>query len=167
MKVFLDSSYFFPLIGVREASIDQQFIPRLVRTNQLHFYYSTITLFEISAKGAKLIRDNKLSETNVVDGLNSIRNWEEMRSVDPWLGEIQRLSFYFRRDHKDFIDCLILASAVVQANIFVTEDQQLRELADSAWKKAISDLNPKFRIYNSSEMIDMGNKFSETDFATD
>lgn len=158
MKVLLDSTYFFPLIGVHEASIDQQFVPKLVNTAQFRLCYSKITLFEMSAKGAKLIRRGKLFETDVVDGLNSLRNWKEMSAIEPWLGEVQRLSFYLRRDHTDFIDCLILASAVIQCDIFVSEDNQLRELADHSWKKLISDLNAGFRIFNSSEMIAIRNE---------
>lgn len=152
MKVFLDSTYFFPLMGVHEGSINQEFIPKLIETEQFQLYFSSITFFEISAKGAKLIRSGKLSEVDVVDGLNSLRNWKEVSEVEPWLGEIQRLSFYFRRDHKDFIDCLILASAVIQTDIFVSEDQQLHELVNHSWRKVISDLNEKFQILKSSEV---------------
>ncbi len=152
MKIFLDSTYFFPLIGVTETSIDQQFLPKLVKNNQFQVLYSSITLFEISAKGAKLIQSGEITEPDVVNGLNSLQYWREVFAVDPWSGEIQRLSFFFRRSHPDFIDCLILASAILESEKFVCEDEKIHELVEITWKKIILDCNANFEIYNSSEI---------------
>jgi len=75
LKLLLDSIY---LIGIIETSIDHQFLSRLANSSEYRLYCLLITLFEISAKGAKFIQMEELIETDVIDGLNALRYWKKV-----------------------------------------------------------------------------------------
>ncbi len=152
MRILLDSSFFFPLIKIKIKESSNEIIPSLIKFNRFELQYSTITLFELSAKGARLIKAGELTNLEVVDGINALISWKSLIQVDPWLGEIQRLAFTFRNIHSDFIDCLILASAVVHTDMFVCEDKPLQNLVKDKWFHHITDINPNFSIMNSKQV---------------
>ncbi|MHA1974028.1 MAG: hypothetical protein ACTSW1_13600 [Candidatus Hodarchaeales archaeon] len=152
MKVLLDSSYFFPLISVEIVESSREIIPFLIEFLDVKIQYSLITLFELSAKGAKLVNSGLLIQNDVVKGINALLAWEKIEITSPWSGEIQRLAIDFRHDHSDYIDCLILATAVVRSNILVTEDSNIKSLVNSNWSNKIVDVNDEFSVMNASEM---------------
>ncbi len=96
MRILLDSSFFFPLIKIKIKDSSNDIIPSLIKYNRFELQYSTITLFELSAKGARLIKAGELTDLEVVDGINALISWKSLIQVDPWLGEIQMGSTYNR-----------------------------------------------------------------------
>ena len=152
MRILLDSSFFFPLIKIKIKESLNEIIPSLIKSNSFELQYSTITLFELSAKGARLINVGELTELEVVNGMNALISWESLLPVNPWLGEIQRLAFTLRNTHSDYIDCLILASAVVHMDMFICEDKTLRNLVKTKWLRLIADINPNFSVMSSKQV---------------
>ncbi len=153
MKVFLDSTYFFPLIQVNIKGVDSLFLKKLTQKKEFNLFYSPITIFEMSAKGAKLIMNDKITSHEVKEGINSLLNWKDLQQGSPWIGEIQNLAFQFRETHSDYIDCLIVASAVFYSDTLITEDHLLTKYIKNEWKISIKKLNENFKVNNSKIIL--------------
>jgi len=134
VKIFFDSSYFFPLIKVKVEKSSPEIISLIHQRESIELQFSSITLFELSAKGARLIKEGKLTVNDVVDGITALISWRNISLIEPWNGEVQRLAFDFRLDHSDYIDCLVLASAIIHANVLVSEDILLKKLLKTKWQ---------------------------------
>jgi len=119
--------------------------------NDHQLLFSPVSLFEMSAKGAKYVNSGKLIKSDVINGINSLVDWELFKSTNPWMGEVQRLAFDFREQHSDYIDCLILSSAIIYANILISEDEIIKELTKLN-SSAISNFNANFSVKNASEV---------------
>lgn len=152
MKIFFDSSYFFPLIKVKVEKSSPEIISLMYQRESFELQFSSITLFELSAKGARLIKEGKLTVNDVVDGINALVSWRNISLIEPWNGEVQRLAFDFRLDHSDYIDCLVLASAIIHANVFVSEDILLKKLFKTKWFNRVREINIEFEILNTEEL---------------
>ncbi|MBO3768874.1 MAG: hypothetical protein QXS51_06285 [Thermoproteota archaeon] len=70
MKILLDTTYLLPAIGIYFKEFPNDTLIRLRhRENQL--FISEISIFELSAKGAKYVSAGKLSVERVVRGNKS------------------------------------------------------------------------------------------------
>jgi PIN domain nuclease of toxin-antitoxin system len=152
MKILFDSSYFFPLIKVKVEKSSPEIISLIHQKKPFELQFSSITLFELSAKGAKMIKAGKLTVNDVIDGINALTSWKNILSIDPWNGEVQRLAFDFRYDHSDYIDCLVLASAIIHANVLISEDITLKKLLNTKWLNRVREINAEFEILNTDEL---------------
>ncbi|MFW9904772.1 MAG: hypothetical protein ACFFFH_10600 [Candidatus Thorarchaeota archaeon] len=152
MKILFDSSYFFPLIKVKVENSSPEIFSLIHQKKPFELQFSSITLFELSAKGAKMIKTGKLTVNDVIDGINALTSWRNISAIDPWNGEVQRLAFDFRNDHSDYIDCLVLASAIIHANVLVSEDTTLKKLLKTKWLNRIRETNTEFDILNTEEL---------------
>jgi hypothetical protein len=99
-----------------------------------------------------------LTSSDVIDGINALIGWKNLLPIAPWNGEVQRLAFDFRLDHSDFIDCLILASAMIHADVFISEDITLKKLLKTKWLNRVREINIDFEILNT---IQLKTKISE------
>ncbi len=161
MKILFDSSYFFPLIKVMVEKSSPEILSLIYQKKSFELQFSSITLFELSAKGAIMIKSGKLTSNDVIDGINALLNWKNISSINPWNGEIQRLAFDFRIDHSDYIDCLILASAIIHANVFVSEDTILKKLLKTKWLDKVRNINIDFEMLNTHQLKEKINKAKE------
>ncbi|MCK4848863.1 MAG: hypothetical protein KAT16_07570 [Candidatus Heimdallarchaeota archaeon] len=151
MKIFFDSTYFFPMINVEIEKSSPQIVSVIHQDKSFELQYSSITLFELSAKGAKMIKSGKLTHKDVIDGINALKVWKDVKSIDPWNGEVQRLAFDFRIDHTDYIDCLIVASAVIHSDVFLSEDKTLKTFFKENWFHKAREINSEFEIMNANQ----------------
>lgn len=152
MRVLFDSSYFFPLIKIKVEKSSPEILTLIHQKESLELQFSSITLFELSARGARMIKAGKLTSNDVIDGINALVSWKNISSVDPWNGEVQRLAFDFRLDYPDYIDCLIVASAIIHSNVFVSEDITLKKLLKTKWLNKIREINIEFEILNTDQL---------------
>lgn len=152
MKILFDSSYFFPLIKVKVEKSSPEIFSLIHQKETFELQFSSITLFELSAKGARMIKSGKLTSNDVIDGINALISWRNISSIDPWNGEVQRLAFDFRLDHSDYIDCLILASAIIHTNVFVSEDITLKKLLKTKWLNKVKEINIEFEILDANQL---------------
>ena len=54
----------------------------------------------------------------------------------------------------DFIDCLILSSALSQCDILISEDTDIRNLRESReFQDLLKTINPGFKIHNLAEIV--------------
>ena len=152
MKILFDSSYFFPLIKIKVEKSSPAIFSLIHQKKPFEMQFSSITLFELSAKGARMIKSGKLTVNDVIDGINALVSWKNISAINPWNGEVQRLAFDFRLDHSDYIDCLILASAIIHANVFVSEDITLKKLLKTKWLNRVREINIEFEIVNTYQL---------------
>ena len=111
MQFFLDSSYFFPLIGKDTSSIiDNNFIPILFQYTDVVFF-SDITILELSAKCGKLIAKGIITGPDAREGIEVLLNDDRFQMIEYKDPMIIELAWKLRQYHKDFLDCLIIASA--------------------------------------------------------
>lgn len=147
MRVLVDTTYFMPAIGVGVRGLPRTVLSNL-RKQGHKLMISNITVFELAAKGARLVTSKRLSKERVTQGLNAILYDPDIETVEfAELGVLDKASS-LRADISDFIDCVILASAAAKADILLTEDQKLRDLSvEDALLSKLKPTNPDFRVY--------------------
>jgi len=153
MKLLLDTTYFLPAIGISIKDIPQDAVIRLIESGY-EVYISEITLFELSAKGAKYVVSRMLSPERVLRGLRAIIYDNRVDRVPIYDTTILSTAFKIRSLLNDFIDCLILSSAINKANALVTEDDDiLMLLRKKEFNSIIERLNSKFEIMTIKDLI--------------
>jgi predicted nucleic acid-binding protein len=152
MKVFLDSSFFFPFIRVDVRNISKNEIGTLLRNANYEILCSDLVFFELSAKGSKIINQGLLDLEDLLDGISFIHNYSKITKIPMYYPEILILAQEFRKTHQDYIDCLILASAIKTSNIFVTMDSELQEKIQKKWFQVITNENPTFLVKTFSDI---------------
>ena len=153
MKLLLATTYFLPAIGISIKDIPQDAVIRLIESGY-EVYISEITLFELSAKGAKYVVSRMLSPERVLRGLRAIIYDNRIDRVPIYDTTILSTAFKIRSLLNDFIDCLILSSAINKANALVTEDDDiLMLLHKKEFNSIIERLNSKFEIMTIKDLI--------------
>ncbi len=118
--IVLDTTYFLPIVGVK---VKHDFFSALERNeifvDPREIYLSEITLFEAQAKAAKL----GVPHRRVAEGIDAIR--EAFNVVPFYDPEIIRVSFKLRKILPDYIDCIILATAISKGYSLLTEDSDI------------------------------------------
>jgi PIN domain nuclease of toxin-antitoxin system len=110
----------------------------------------TITIFELAAKGGKFVRDGKLKENRVLDGLKAIQNDETISQIDFHQTEILARAMAVRSELDDFVDCLILSSAATAADALVSEDEAIQEaVSNDEIRARLRPANAAFNVYPS------------------
>ncbi len=153
MRLLLDTTYILPAIGVSVRKIPSDALVRLMREGH-QVSISDISLFELSAKGAKLVATRKLAPERVARGIRAIIYNETVEIVPIYESTILLTAFRFRNILTDFIDCLILSSAVNRCSALVTEDDDLKHLKGRReCDELLMGMNPGFKIQALDEII--------------
>jgi predicted nucleic acid-binding protein len=153
MKLFLDTTYFLPAIGVSTKSIEDD-VPLRILAKGHDIAISDLTLFELSAIGAKYVASRKLPEERVIYGIRSVTNDERITKVSPYNEKVMPLAFYLRGILSDFIDCLILASAIKECDTLATEDSELSKITEQkSFAATVASLNKNFKIAKAASFL--------------
>jgi PIN domain nuclease of toxin-antitoxin system len=153
MKVFLDSSFFFSFIRVDIKKISKRDIGNLLRNKNHEIFCSELVYFELSAKASKFIDQGILNMEDLLDGISFINNNIRINKIPMQYPEILILAQEFRKTHRDYIDCIILASAIKSSDVFLTMDAELLGKIRMKWEKLILKDNPNFSAKSISEFI--------------
>jgi predicted nucleic acid-binding protein len=148
MKVFLDTTYFIPTLGISLQGIPWDVAFKAQRENEA--IVSELTLFELSAKGAKYVNSGLIPPENVVQGVNSLLRDDRFRKVGFCEAPIQRTAIHLRKKLRDYVDCLILSTAAHTCDVLLTEDVELRDMG-SEMEKDLTSINPGFSVRTWSE----------------
>lgn len=151
MKIFLDSSFFFPFIRVDLKNVSKKEIGNLFRNENQKLFCSELVYFELSAKGSKYINKGILSMEDLLDGISFIQNYEKITKIPMHYPEILILAQEFRKTHQDYIDCIILASAIKSSDMFITMDSELQGKIRTTWKSIITKENSIFTVTSFSD----------------
>lgn len=126
MKALLDSTYFLPAISVELENLSPTILQALRSDSSVELFGCNITFFELAAKGAKLVKSGLLTHEDISVGLDAIRYDKQVKML-PWKDNpiIMELATEIRQVHSDFIDCLILGTAICHTNALITWDEEL------------------------------------------
>lgn len=115
---------------------------------------SEISIFELSAKGAKYIAHESLDAERVVRGIKALLYDDRIDKIPIYDLSILSLAFKLRRILDDFIDCLILSSAINQADILITEDNNIHILSNMReFIDLVREINPGFKIMRLKDIL--------------
>ena len=153
MKLLLDTTYFLPTIGVSIREIQKDALLTLIaKKHQISM--SQITIFELSAKGAKYIKEGKLLPERVTRGISAIIYNDAIETIPMHDTTILQTAFKLRNMLNDFIDCLILSSAMNNSEAIITEDKEIQSLRKSSeFCDLVAGLNPGFKVLKLNEII--------------
>ena len=153
MKLLLDTTYFLPVIGISVKNIPWNTIIELIKGGH-QVLISEITFFELSAKGAKYIVAETLTPERVSKGMRALLYDDRIEKIPIYDTSILLTAFKLRMILNDFIDCLILSSAINRAEVLVTEDKDILEISNKrSFQNIIQISNPKFKIKKLKNII--------------
>lgn len=153
MKLLLDTTYFLPAIGVSIKDLPNEAPIRLLEKRH-QISISHITLFELSAKGANYVKDGVLLPETVTEGIRAIVHDDEIETIPIHDDRLLLTSFKLKNVLADFIDCLILSSAINNCDALVTEDNEIHNLKKNRKiHEYIETTNPSFKIQTLTEIL--------------
>jgi predicted nucleic acid-binding protein len=153
LKILLDTTYLLPAIGISIKGLPTD-IPINLMAQGNEIYISQITLFELAAKGAKYINDGALTPEKVTRGIRAIAYNDEIQTIATHESEILLTAFKLRKNLPDFIDCLILSSAITNCDALATQDADIHDLAENAeFRNLLATENPNFKIQALTSLL--------------
>jgi PIN domain nuclease of toxin-antitoxin system len=153
LKLLLDTTYFLPAIGVSIKDIQKNALLTLI-AKEHKIIMSQITIFELTAKGAKFIKEGQLTPERVTRGIRAIVYNDDIEAIPMHNSSILLTSFKLRNMLNDFIGCLILSSAINHCEAIITEDSEIQSLKkNTQFCNLVADQNPDFKILKLSEIL--------------
>ena len=153
MRLLLDTTYLLPAIGVSIRGIPEDTPIKLIGKGH-EISMSDITLFELSAKGAKYVTLGTLTSERVTKGIRAIVYDDRIERIPVHDSSVLLTAFKLRRMLNDFIDCLILSSAINQCDSLVTEDGDIHDLNEKReFQEILQIINPHFKIQTLKEIL--------------
>lgn len=149
MRICLDSSYLLPIFGIGLKNIPDDIIVKLLDEGH-KLLISEISIFECIAKAAKLASSGELSLDRPIKGLLAVIYSKSLIRISIFDGDLIRIAATSRRFISDFIDCIILATATMQADILLTEDTLLLKPPHNLLEY-IHSINPRLQILGFKE----------------
>ncbi|MGB9660316.1 MAG: PIN domain-containing protein, partial [Nitrososphaerales archaeon] len=108
-------------------------------------FISNITIFELSAKGAKYAALGKIPPERVIRGVKALAYSETINTIEAYESTILLIAFKLRSILSDFIDCLILSSAINQCDALITEDKDIQNIkGDEKYQEIVTKRNSKY-----------------------
>jgi len=153
LKLLLDTTYFLRAIGINVKGVDWDVVIRLMREGH-EISMSDITIFELSAKGAKHVAAGALPVERVTRGIRALVYDKTVTAIPIHETTLLITAFKLRRLLSDFIDCLILASAMNECDSLITEDSEIQNLRKNReFDELLAKTNPRFKIQTLTETL--------------
>jgi len=114
--------YLLPLVGISiKTDLLKAIVERKIKRDidLRDIKINTISLFELQAKASKI----GVSVERVIKAINVI--YSSLKLISFHDSEIIRYSFEIRKIIPDYIDCVIVATAIVLREELVTEDRMI------------------------------------------
>ena len=149
----MDSTYLLPVIGVQLHGIRGEAIEKLIDRGHT-IIVNEISLFELSAKGAKYIRNGKLSSERVITGINAIIHDDSITKISCYEASNLRVSFILRTFLNDFVDCLIVSSGMNNSEILLSEDDDIHGLkTNQKFQELMATIDSTCKIMRLNEIL--------------
>ncbi|MEM3608071.1 MAG: PIN domain-containing protein [Candidatus Bathyarchaeia archaeon] len=146
MKLLLGTSYLLPIIGVSIKDFPRDTMIKLIKRGY-QISISDITIFELSAIGAKHAVLGRLDAERVCRGIRAILHDERITRIPIHDSSILLTALELRRMLSDFIDCLILSSAMARSEILITEDKDIQDLSrEEEFQEFLKKKKSEFKI---------------------
>jgi PIN domain nuclease of toxin-antitoxin system len=163
MKILIDTSYFLPFIKIAIENVSQDLMITLLSDSSHEYYYSELSIFELTAKGLKFSsQGDKITPQDIQIGIDAIENDARLTKVsyinNPFIIE---LSSHLKPIHNDTIDCLILATAICTCECIITMDVSFFEdiQKNNPIIKKINEINRNFKFWFN----DLSNDYKSLD----
>lgn len=151
MKILLDTTYLLPLIGVSVNGIPNDFLLRLIGKGH-SLYVSSVSLFELMAKGAKYTVKGLVPIERVLRGIQALIYDDRIAKVTYTDLDILAIAIRLRTELEDFIDCIMLSTALNCCNAILTEDRDIHRLKETPWfNELVKEVNPSMIIMDLAE----------------
>ena len=151
MKILIDTSYFLPLIKVGIENIPDKLLIDLLSESLNIYFYSRLTLFELTAKGLKITyKGNEINPQDIRVGMDTLKNDIRLTEIsftdNPLIIELASL---LKRIHNDTIDCLIFATAISSCDCIITMDEIFFDQLNKSpqLKKEVKKINNNFTFW--------------------
>ncbi|MEM2972210.1 MAG: PIN domain-containing protein [Candidatus Bathyarchaeia archaeon] len=153
MNLLLDTTYLLPAIGVSIRGFPKDALVRLMEKGH-QIAISDISVFELSAVGAKQVLVGTLPAERVVKGVRAIVYDERVNVIPLYESSVLLMAFKLRKLLDDFIDCLILSSALNRCDAILTEDEDIQNLKrNKEFAGFAATVNQKFKIQTLTDML--------------
>jgi len=151
MKILWDTTYFLPLIKISIEGIPDNLLLKLLIESKNEFFYSDLSIFEIIAKGLKIItRKTEVTLQDIMNGIDAIQNDSRLQTLT-WSDNplIIELVYNLKAIHNDTIDCIIYATAICKCDCIITMDHNFynKIRGDDSIIKEIKSLNKNFQFW--------------------
>ena len=151
MKLLLDTTYLFPTVGISIKELSKDALIKLNAKGH-EIAISQISIFELSAKGAKYVLNNELLPERVALGIRALLYDDIIEKIPMHDSKILLTAFTLRSLMVDFIDCLILSTALNNCDALITEDLDIQSLKkNKKYLDLLSTINPNFKIETITE----------------
>ncbi len=151
--MLLDTTYLLPAIGISIKSLPKDMLVGLMEKKH-QISISDVSIFELSAKGAKYVFAGTLPAERVAKGIRAITYDERVTVIPLYESSVLLMAFKLRKLLNDFIDCLILSSAVNRCDAILTEDEDIQNLKrNKEFAGFVATVNPKFKIQTLTDML--------------
>ena len=146
MRVLLDTTYLLPAVGVAVSAAPPDVLLR-VRDRGHRTLASSVSVLEVAAKGGKLVAGRRLARGRLVRGLRAILADPELEVLPLNREDILVAAADLRSLHSDFLDCVLLATAAAESDVFLTEDRVLARMArDEAFPRMARPASRDFAV---------------------
>jgi PIN domain nuclease of toxin-antitoxin system len=153
LKLLLDTTYFLPAIGISIKELPNDAPIKLIAKGH-QISISDISIFELSAKGAKHITDGTLTPERVTRGIKAIIYDDTIETIPIHDNNLLLTSFKLKSMLNDFIDCLILSSAINQCDALITEDSDIQNLKkNKEFNELQKTKSTTFKIQKLTEIL--------------
>ena len=153
MRILLDTTYLLPAIGVSVKGVTKDAAERVIAQGD-EVLVSEISLFELSAKGARYVLEGLLSPQRVTRGITAILYDGSVTKLPSYESSTLRLALRLRELLGDFIDCLILSSAVNHCEVLITEDEDIHRLKrDKEFDELMEEAGSTCKIRRLSDVL--------------
>jgi len=153
LRLLLDTTYLLPAIGVSVKGLPEDAMLKLIGKGH-NISINDVTIFELSAKGGKYITTGALTAERVSRGIRSIVHDDRIARVPMHDSSVLLTAFKLRGTLSDFIDCLIVSSAINRNEVLVTEDEHIQNLKKRRdFQELLKTTNPEFKIQTLTDTL--------------
>jgi predicted nucleic acid-binding protein len=154
LRAVVDTTYLLHLVGISVEKFSARLLEILQSQGKdIEIAVCDITIFELAAKAAKLVAFGGLERERVLKGIESLRHDDSILKIEAYDYQVVSTSLKLRAFLSDFIDCIILASALEYADVLLTEDNLIHDLKrKKEFKDFQATMNPNFKIQSISDL---------------
>jgi len=153
LKLLLDTTYFLSAIGISVKNLPRDAPVQLTRKGH-QIFLSDVSIFELAAKGGKHVALGRLAADRVTRGIRAIVYSDSVEVVPIHETAVLLTAFKIRSMLDDFIDCLLVSSAMNQCDALVTEDGDIQDLTKRRdFDELVGAVNRRFKIQTLTESL--------------
>ncbi len=131
MNIQLDTTYLLPFLGIGIKDMYQvNNVLRYLFASERRLIISKISIFEALSKGIKLSSTDLLSLERLLSAIIFLEETPNLIRVEFTHPEVIETTVILKRIVNDSIDCLILASSLIFADILITEDSKILDFKE-------------------------------------